>query len=95
MSEVVESKAKRKRKRKHEMNEMAAHILHYIVEFKALNDGNSPTIREIADATWQSSSGVYYHLETLELHGAIKRIGNKYERRIVVVGGQWSPPRTI
>lgn len=68
----------------------------FIVAFMEENDGLSPTIREIGDATDISSTSVVsYHLGKLERAGVIWRRNDNISRGIVVVGAQWIPPREV
>ncbi len=63
--------------------------LNFIVDYKAENDGLSPTVREIADGVGVvSSSTVFYMLAKLEELGVIRYHGRS--RGIIVVGGCWS-----
>ena len=70
-------------------------IYEYIVRFKRQNNGNSPSIRQIADAFGLSVSIVHDHLGRLEAIGLIKR-GPKGESRMInVVGAKWTEPTSI
>jgi repressor LexA len=61
----------------------------YIVEYKAKNNGNSPSIRDIKAAVGISSTSVVeLHLKELEEQGLIRR-GPGASRSIVVIGGKW------
>lgn len=63
-------------------------VFDYIVAFKANNDGNSPTMREISHACGvKSTSNVEYILNQLEESGYIRRLSGA--RGIIVNGGQW------
>jgi repressor LexA len=65
-------------------------MLDCIIEFKARNDGNPPTFREIGDASGITSMGlVQYHLHQLIEKGYIRMSDDK-KQRICVVGGRWS-----
>jgi hypothetical protein len=67
-------------------------IYSYIVAYKQANDGNSPTLREIAEAAGISSTSVVmYNLRHLECLGRLELIGC-HRRGICVVGGSWIPP---
>ena len=76
------------------MCEVRDKMLAFIIGYKKQHDGNSPTYREIMQATGVSStSTVAYHLERLEVAGVIERpqmVGNA--RIIEVVGGRWVEP---
>lgn len=66
-------------------------IMSFILAYKTAHDGNSPTNREIADATdLTSTSVVAYHLYKLQEFGKILLPGHGKTRHIEVVGGQWS-----
>ena len=70
-------------------------IYEYILRFKRRHDGNSPSIRQIADAFGLSVSIVHDHLGRLEAIGLIKR-GPKGESRMInVVGAKWTEPVSI
>jgi len=70
-----------------------AKIIEYIISYKVSHDGNSPTSREIADATdCSSTSVVHYHLRVLERQRKIKVVRHS-SRQIEVVGGRWIPPK--
>jgi hypothetical protein len=60
-------------------------ILEYIIAYRRAND-LPPTIREIADACYLSTTTVFYHLGALENEGYIERCGH---RGIKVTGGRW------
>jgi SOS-response transcriptional repressor LexA len=65
-------------------------VLQFIIAYKAANDGNSPSLREIGPAVGISSTSVVvYQLVELERAGLISRTGTN-RRQIVVTGGQWS-----
>lgn len=65
-----------------------------IVVYKAINDGISPSLREIMDlADIPSTSMVQFYLNALEEDGVIKRHKtNEKARGIKVIGGKWIPP---
>jgi SOS-response transcriptional repressor LexA len=64
-------------------------IFQAIITHKQTNDGNSPTIRQLMDATGiTSTSVVAYHLRKLETSGLISR--NPFDSRAInVPGGKW------
>lgn len=67
-------------------------VFNWIVAYKRAHDGNSPTMREIADACHISSlAQVNYILADLEGKGrlTLSRTTGR-TRSICVVGGQWS-----
>ena len=73
------------RKTKYNKNE----ILHYIIEYKKVNDGCSPGYRDICDALKiNSTSTVMRYLKELHNEGKIT-IGNG-DRSIRVAGGSWN-----
>ena len=64
-------------------------VLQAIIDHKTAHDGDSPTVRELAQATGAAStSSVSYHLTRLEAAGLIER-EYALARVIRVVGGQW------
>lgn len=64
----------------------------YIVLFKRMNNGNSPSIRQMADVLGRSTSVVSAHLARLEAIGLIRRGRMGESRMIEVIGGKWTPP---
>ena len=65
-------------------------VLNFIIAYKQLHDGNSPTWREIAEACSISSmSVVAYILQTLERQDKIILEHGHVYRNIIVVGGSW------
>jgi SOS-response transcriptional repressor LexA len=66
-------------------------IFDFLVRYKRAHDGNSPSLREIADACHIVLSGVHYHLTHLEKEGRI-RIEGQRSRTIEIVGAAWQPP---
>jgi repressor LexA len=69
-------------------NDRSPDVLKFIVDFKQSHDGNSPSIREIADKVGlSSSSSVFYYLDRLESAGRIRRNGTR--SFIEVTGGRW------
>lgn len=65
-------------------------VFDFIVLHKKMNDGQSPTIREISDNTdITSTSVVQYYLDKLETKGLINLIPNE-ARGIQVLGGKWT-----
>lgn len=64
-------------------------VLAYIIGYKRLHDGNSPTIREIADACHiNSTSNTAYIIGQLVKDGVIENSAGQ-PRSIMVVGGKW------
>jgi SOS-response transcriptional repressor LexA len=69
-------------------NQQAA--LDYIKRFKHANGGDSPSVREIMEATpYMATSAVLAALNALETYGHITRPKDGKSRRINVVGGRW------
>lgn len=68
-------------------------IFQEIVAFKEANDGNSPTVRYLANKLKCSVSVIDYYLSRLEDKGLIERIGDIKSRNIHVVGGKWIAPQ--
>ena len=67
-----------------------AGVLYYIILYKSEHDGNSPTVRQIAEACDISSiSVVNYLLRRLEASGHIRLGDDGKSRQIEVVGGRW------
>ena len=61
-------------------------VYDFILEFKRVHDGNSPTIREIVTSCKISSTSmVWFYLNQLAADGLIKRQASNIE----VVGGKW------
>jgi SOS-response transcriptional repressor LexA len=62
-------------------------ILMFLISYKRKHDGNTPSIREIMQATAISSSDlVEFYLDQLAQSGFIRR----KVRHIEIVGGSWS-----
>lgn len=69
-------------------------VFGFIVDYKSIHDGNSPTTRQIMDGCHLlSTSTVIYFLEQLELQGCIRRPLIENSKRsaamIEVTGGKW------
>lgn len=67
----------------------------WIVAYKRVHDGNSPTVREIARGCGMTTTSlVNYHLRQLERQGCLRtengQAGQRQTRNIVVIGGQWT-----
>ena len=60
-------------------------MLQYIIDYKIAHNGNSPEIREIAEAFGTVPSAVSYHLSVLEAGGLIERQRNT--ARMITVPG--------
>lgn len=72
-------------------------VYDYIVDYKANNNGNSPSIREIKDKfNVSSTSLVFTILNDIEKLGLIKlpKVTGQ-TRSIVVVGATWTPPSPL
>jgi SOS-response transcriptional repressor LexA len=68
----------------------AERVYRYIVRYKKLYGGASPTLREIAAAAGlRTVSAVSPHLDTLESAGRIRRVRRGKARMIDVPGGRW------
>lgn len=74
--------------------EKSNEVLGFIVNFKKVHDGNSPTYREImAGCGLASTSLVAYYLDDLEERGKILRPARGGNVRVIeVVGGRWVGP---
>lgn len=66
-------------------------VYEFICEYKAENDGISPTEQEIAEELHRSVSTARYLVLKLLTKGVIYRIDER--RAIAVTGGTWTPPR--
>lgn len=64
-------------------------VYKFLIEYKRENDGNTPTIREIAEALGFSSTSLSRHyLNGLDRIGLIRREKLK-SRGVEIVGGYW------
>lgn len=62
----------------------------YIIRYKRMNAGDSPTRREIAAAIeLPAISTVQHHLDALERRGLILRPRRGQARRIAIPGARW------
>lgn len=62
----------------------------YIIRYKRMNAGDSPTRREIAAAiALPAISTVQHHLDALERQGLILRPRRGQARRITIPGARW------
>ncbi len=66
-------------------------IFDFLVTYKQAHDGNSPSLREIADACHIVLSGAHYHLSRLELDNRVRLSGPR-SRTIEIIGATWQPP---
>lgn len=66
-------------------------IFDFLVRYKKEHDGNSPSMREIAEGCNIVLSGAHYHLIRLELENRIRMSGQR-SRTIEIVGANWQPP---
>lgn len=74
----------------HSKPDKPAIIYQYIIKFKMKYDGNSPSIREIAeDCNISSTSMVAYYLEKLVDQGLIEISDGLERNKIMVKGGNW------
>lgn len=65
-------------------------VFEFIIAFKKSHDGNSPTVREIAEGCGISSTSVVtYYLGRLEEEGRITRPDLGTACSIEVPGGRW------
>lgn len=64
-------------------------VYSFIAEYKRLNDGNSPTYAQISAGCGVSAKTAYIHCLKLFRWG---RIAYTEDRRIVLIGGEYSPP---
>ncbi len=67
-------------------------IYDFIVQYKTRHNGNSPSLREIAEACTIVHSCVRHHLTQLEKENQIRILNNR-SRTIEVVGSSWHPPQ--
>ncbi|MFM8321156.1 MAG: hypothetical protein ACKOC5_09605 [Chloroflexota bacterium] len=65
-------------------------LLAYIIDYKVENDGNSPTIRQMAEYMGGSSTSYIARLLQKLEDGQSIQIGKNQARSISVVGGSWS-----
>lgn len=74
-----------------ELSERQADVLQFIIQYKRAHDGCSPSVREIMEGCYFSStSAVFYQLERLENSGRIMRLAEpRLSRGIMVMGGEW------
>jgi len=70
-------------------NQAREKIYQFIVAYKQLNDGNSPSMRDVAYGVNTSLSNAQHHLRCLEAEGRIS-LGDAQRRHITIKGGQWS-----
>ena len=72
-------------------------VYDYIVDYKAKNNGNSPSTREIKDKfDISSTSLVFSILKGIEKMGLIDLSSNAGQSRsIIVIGGSWTPPSPL
>lgn len=67
-------------------------IFDFIIHFKRYNDGNSPSMDEIASGCDMAKTTAWYHLNKLEETGLLsfEHIGKRRSiNRITVAGGEW------
>jgi hypothetical protein len=65
----------------------------FIIGFKKTHDGNSPTMRQIANSFGCSISTVHRYLYRMVARGFIALNGDGKSRMIEVIGAQWTPPQ--
>jgi hypothetical protein len=71
------------------MSETTERVFRYVVEFKKVHDGISPTVREIAAGCGLGSATVARHLRVLQRARRIRAMGFGFSRGIIVPGGRW------
>lgn len=67
----------------------------FLVQYKQEHDGNSPSIREIAEACHLVVSGVQIQLARLMMEGKIVMAEQGRSRSIEIVGAAWLPPDKV
>jgi len=67
----------------------------FLVRYKQDHDGNSPSIREIAEACKLVVSGVQIQLARLMMEGKIVIAEQGRSRSIEIVGAPWLPPEKV
>ena len=65
-------------------------VYRYIVRYKQLHDGLSPSLRDIAKETSFSKTCVYLYLIELDKKGVIKM--EYFRKAILIPGALWTPP---
>lgn len=79
-----------------DLPDRAARIFEFILNYKYLHDGNSPTVREIGEKMGiKSTSMVLYYLSRLEEHHLIYNRKFNKARYIEVVGATWIAPNHL
>lgn len=69
-----------------EKSDYAKLIYDAVIAYKKANDGNSPTIRAICDATGiPSTATVYRYLNAMKAKGLVDIV----DKKVVVIGGTW------
>lgn len=63
-------------------------IFAYIIAYKRRMDGNSPSVRQIAQELDLPSSSVHLHLQELERRQLIRRI--PHTRQLCIANGRWT-----
>lgn len=59
-------------------------VLDFIKQYKRENNGNSPSLREMGDGCFMTTSSVSYHIQKLVDAGKIKRLPHT-ARGIIVI----------
>ena len=73
-----------------DLNDTDIEIFKFIIRFKRTHNGNSPSIREIAEGTHISSkSHAHYILRKLEEAGYLKMGNDQTSRGIQIPGTEW------
>lgn len=66
-------------------------IYDFIIQYKAANDGNSPTLESIATHCGIGKTTAFYHVKELAKAGLITR----NRGAIQVIGGRWLAPNQV
>ncbi len=78
--------------KKQSISNATREVMDFILKYKTMNCGASPSIREIRDACdLHSTSVVQHHLTRLQAAGWIER-DTRTARNIRIVGETWSCP---
>ena len=73
-----------------QLHPTAERMYRFIIRYKRVNAGDSPTRREIAAAVGLATvSAVHPHLDSLERAGRIKRLKRGKARMIAIPGAYW------
>lgn len=76
-----------------ELPELSVTTYQFIVQYKLENDGNTPSLRDIADAIGVASSSTAWRIvQDLEKAGLVERVGKGNGQFVKIVGARWLPP---